>query len=50
MIRIHIDKPDKLRNNVLVKKSAFVSFDYNPDIVSFIKQMGTRVYNPYNHT
>lgn len=46
MIRIHIDKPDKLNNNILVKKSAFVSFDYNPDIVSFIKQMGTRVYNP----
>ena len=50
MIRIHIDTPDKLRNNILVKKSAFVSFDYNPDIVSFIKQMGTRVYNPDNHT
>ena len=50
MIRIHIDKPDKLKNNILVKKSAFVSFDYNTDIVSFIKQMGTRVYNPDNHT
>ena len=46
MIRIHIGEPDKLSNNILVKKSAFVSFDYNPDIVSFIKQMGTRVYNP----
>lgn len=50
MIKIHIDEPDKLSNNILVKKSAFVSFDYNPDIVSFIKQMGTRVYNPDNHT
>ena len=50
MIRIHIGEPDKLSNNILVKKSAFVSFDYNPDIVSFIKQMGTRVYNPDNHT
>ena len=50
MIRIHIGEPDKLSNNILVKKSAFVSFDYNPDIVSFIKQMGTRVYNPGNHT
>ena len=50
MIRIHIDKPDKLKNNILVKKSAFVSFDYNPDIVSFIKQMGTRIYNAENHT
>ena len=46
MIRIHIGEPDKLANNVLIKKCAFVSFDYNPDIVSFIKQMGTRVYNP----
>ena len=50
MIRIHIEEPEKLSNNILVKKSAFVSFDYNPDIVSFIKQMGTRVYNPDNHT
>ncbi len=50
MIRIEIAEPDKLKNNVLVKKSAFLSFDYNPDIVSFIKKMGTRVYNPDNHT
>lgn len=50
MIRIHIGEPEKLSNNILVKKSAFVSFDYNPDIVSFIKQMGTRIYNPDNHT
>lgn len=50
MIKIHIGEPEKLSNNILVKKSAFVSFDYNPDIVSFIKQMGTRIYNPDNHT
>lgn len=50
MIKIHIGEPKKLSNNILVKKSAFVSFDYNPNIVSFIKQMGTRVYNPDNHT
>ena len=50
MIRISIGEPDKLSNNILVKKSAFVSFDYRPEIVSFIKQMGTRVYNPDNHT
>lgn len=50
MIRIHIGEPEKLANNILIKKSAFVSFDYNPDIVSFIKQMATRVYNPDNHT
>ena len=50
MIRISIGEPDKLSNNILVKKSAFVSFDYNPDIVNYIKQMGTRVYNAENHT
>lgn len=50
MIEIRIDNPDKLKNNVLVKKSAFVSFDYNGEIVNFIKQRGTRVYNPDNHT
>lgn len=50
MIRIHIGEPDKFSNNILVKKSAFVSFDYNPDIVNYIKQMGTRIYNPDNHT
>ena len=50
MIRIHIGDPEKLSNNILVKKSAFVSFDYNPDIVSFIKQMGTKIYNADNHT
>ncbi len=50
MIKIKIGEPEKLSNNILVKKSAFVNFDYNPDIVSFIKQMGTRVYNPNNHT
>lgn len=50
MINIKIDNPDKLRNNVLVKKSAFISFSYNGEIVNYIKQMGTRVYNPDNHT
>lgn len=50
MIRISIGEPDKLSNNILVKKSAFVSFDYNPDIVNYTKQMGTRLYNPDNHT
>lgn len=50
MINIQIGEPNKLANNILVKKSAFVSFDYNPDIVNYIKQMGTRIYNPDNHT
>lgn len=50
MINIIIDKPDKLANNILVKYSAFVSFDYKGEIVQYIKNMGTRVYNPENHT
>lgn len=50
MINIRIDNPIKLKNNILVKKSAFVSFDYNADIVNFIKGMSTRTYNPDNHT
>lgn len=50
MIKINIGEPDKLSNNILVKKSAFVSFDYDPEIVNFIKKMGTRVYNPDSHT
>lgn len=50
MIKIMIDNPIKLANNILVKKSAFVSFDYNFEILSFIKAMSTRVYNPNNHT
>ncbi len=45
MIKIEIGEPKKLANNILVKKSAFVSFDYNPEIISFIKQMGMRVYD-----
>lgn len=46
MINITISAPKKLSNNILVKCSAFVSFDYRPEIVEFIKQMGTRVYDP----
>lgn len=50
MIKIKIDNPDKLASNVLIKKSAFVSFDYDGRVVDFIKKMGTRIYNPQNHT
>ena len=49
MINIKIDNPVKLKNNILVKKSAFVSFDYDPTIVSYIRQMSTRIYNPDTH-
>lgn len=50
MINIVISEPKKLSNNVLIKQSAFVSFDYDGEIVSYIKEMATRVYNPENHT
>jgi SNF2 family DNA or RNA helicase len=50
MIKIKIANPDKLASNVLIKKSAFVSFDYDGRIVDFIKKMGTRIYNPDNRT
>lgn len=50
MIKIKIDNPDKLTSNVLIKKSAFVSFDYDGMVVDFIKKMGTRIYNPDNRT
>lgn len=50
MIKIKIDKPNKLANNILIKYSAFVSFDYDSEIVAYIKDMATRVYNPDNHT
>jgi SNF2 family DNA or RNA helicase len=50
MIKIKIDNPDKLASNVLIKKSAFVSFDYDGRVVDFIKKMGTRIYNPDNRT
>ena len=39
MIKIIIGEPEQLKNNILVKKSAFVSFDYRGEIVDFIKQM-----------
>ena len=50
MIRIRIDEPNKLSNNILVKQSAYVSFDYDGEIVSYIKNMSTRVYEPSTHT
>lgn len=50
MINIKIDNPIKLKNNVLVKKSAFVSFDYDSKIVDYIKNLATRIYHPETHT
>ena len=46
MIDIKIDSPDKLKDNILVTKSAFVSFPYNGMIINYIKSLGIRVYHP----
>lgn len=46
MIDIKIDLPDKLKDNILVTKSAFVAFPYNGMIINYIKSLGIRVYHP----
>lgn len=46
MINIKISDPVKLNPTSLSKLSAFVSFDYNAELVSIVKELGTRVYLP----
>lgn len=46
MVTIKIANPVKLKPTTLSKLSAFVSFDYDSNLVSIIKEMGTRVYIP----
>lgn len=46
MVTIKIANPVKLKPCTLSKLSAFVSFDYDSNLVSIIKEMGTRVYIP----
>lgn len=46
MIDIKIDSPDKLKDNILITKSAFVAFPYNGMIINYIKSLGIRVYHP----
>ena len=48
MVTIKIANPVKLKPCTLSKLSAFVSFDYDSNLVSIIKEMGTRVYIPEN--
>lgn len=50
MVNIRIGEPDKLKNNILVKKSAFLSFPYNGTMINFIKNMGLRYYIPEDRT
>lgn len=46
MISVEIGDPIQLNNNVLVKQSAFISFEYNSDIVKFLQDMSIRAYDP----
>lgn len=50
MVNIEIAKPQKLKPTSLSKLSAFVSFEYDSNLVSIIKGMGTRVYIPESRT
>lgn len=46
MVNITIAQPVKLKPTSLSKLSAFVSFDYDAEIISIVKELGTRVYLP----
>ena len=46
MVNINIAQPVKLKPTSLSKLSAFVSFDYDAELVSTVKELGTRVYLP----
>lgn len=48
MVTIKISDPVKLKPTSLSKLSAFVSFDYDSNLVSIVKELGTRVYIPEN--
>lgn len=50
MVYIEIAQPERLNPTSLSKLSAFVSFDYDSNLVSIIKSMGTRVYIPDKKT
>ena len=50
MVYIEIAQPERLKPISLSKLSAFVSFEYDSNLVSIIKSMGTRVYIPDKKT
>ena len=50
MVHIEIAQPERLKPTSLSKLSAFVSFEYDSNLVSTIKSMGTRVYIPDKKT
>lgn len=50
MVYIEIAQSERLKPTSLSKLSAFVSFEYDSNLVSIIKSMGTRVYIPDKKT
>lgn len=46
MVNISLSEPVRLKPTSLSRLSAFVSFDYNSELVSIVKSLGTRVYLP----
>lgn len=50
MVYIEIAQPERLKPTSLSKLSAFVSFEYDSNLVSIIKSMGTRIYIPDKKT
>ena len=50
MVYIEIAQPERLKPTSLSKLSAFVSFEYDSNLVSIIKSMGKRVYIPDKKT
>lgn len=46
MITITIDKPVKLKPTPISPMSGFIEFEYDSQIVDYIKSLGTRVYIP----
>ena len=50
MVYIEIAQPERLKPTSLSKLSAFVSFEYESNLVSIIQSMGTRVYIPDKKT
>lgn len=46
MITIKIDNPNKIKPTSLCKKSGFISFDYDSNLVQFMRDLGNRAYLP----
>ncbi len=44
MIDIKIDKPDKLKNNILITHSAYITSQYDPEIVDYFRNLSNKYY------